>query len=261
MGERLPEARPVLEERLAGALADLQDLDRQLDQGEIPPERAAELRLRYQVEAADSMAALEAAASPAPARSSKRVLVGIGASVVVVVAAFVALLQAVEPRPPGGFITGGVAADVERDGGVDLSRVTNDELEAVVAANPDVIGMRLALARRYVEAGDFSAALPHYFEVLDREPQQPEALMYLGWMTYLSGDAVTGASLLERSLDAAPDNLLASWFLANARLYGLDDPAGAIPLLEAVIAAADTPPEVVAAAREMLSEARGEGGA
>jgi tetratricopeptide (TPR) repeat protein len=249
-------ARSVLEERLAGALADMSDLDTQVKRGEIPPDRAAELRQRYEVEAADTLVALEAVDAATPARSSRRVLVGVGVATAAVAAAFIALVQAVEPRPPGGFITGGVAADVVRDGGVDLSRITNEELESVVAANPEVIGMRLALARRYVEAGDFSAALPHYFEVLDREPQQPEALMYLGWMTYVSGDAITGASLLERSLVVAPDNLLAMWFLANARLYGLDDAEGAIPLLEAVIAAPDTPPEVVAEAESMLAEAR-----
>jgi len=248
--------RAVLEVRLAGALADLDDLDAQVERGEIPPDRALELRQRYEIEAADTLATLDAVDAAPPGRSSRRILVGIGVATVAVVAAFIALVGAIQPRPPGGFITGGVAADVVRDGGVDLSRITNEELEAVVAANPDVIGMRLALALRYVEAGDFSAALPHYFEVLERESQQPEALMYLGWMTYLSGDAVTGASLLDRSLAAAPDNLLAMWFLANARLYGLDDPEGAIPLLEAVIASPDTPPEVVADAEAMLAEAR-----
>ncbi|HUG75623.1 MAG TPA: hypothetical protein VMM81_08165 [Acidimicrobiia bacterium] len=256
MRENGVSARSVLEERLAGALADLSDLDAQVGRGEIPPDRAAELRQRYEIEAADTLATLDSMDAAPPGRSSRRALVGVGVATVAVIAAFMALVQAVEPRPPGGFITGGVAADVVRDGGVDLSRITNEELESVVAANPEIVGMRLALARRYVEAGDFSAALPHYFEVLDREPQQPEALMYLGWMTYVSGDAVTGASLLERSLVVAPDNLLAMWFLANARLYGLDDAVGAIPLLEAVIAAPDTPTAVVAEAEAMLSEAR-----
>ena len=138
----------------------------------------------------------------------------------------------------------------------DLFRVTNDELEAVVAANPEVIAMRLALARRYVEAGDFSAALPHYFEVLDREPNEPEALMYRGWMTTVSGEPATGASLRERSLEVAPDNLLAMLFLASTRLYGLDDPDGAIPLLEVVIASGAVPDHVLETAEVMLAEAR-----
>jgi cytochrome c-type biogenesis protein CcmH/NrfG len=128
-------------------------------------------------------------------------------------------------------------------------------MEAVVAANPEVIPMRLALARRYVEAGDFSSALPHYFEVLERDARNPEALMYMGWMTYLSGDAETGVALIEQSLEVAPGDILATWLLANARYYGLGDRAGAVPLLEAVLASGLAPPEIVAEAEQMIAEA------
>src|SRR5437899_9574253 len=38
--------------------------------------------------------------------------------------------------------------------GRDLSQVSNDEMETVVAANPDVVPMRLALVERYLEAAD-----------------------------------------------------------------------------------------------------------
>jgi tetratricopeptide (TPR) repeat protein len=244
------------------ALADLADVDAQVQAGELDAGAAEELRRRYAAEAVDAIAALDALAQmpdqDEPA-SSRRAWVAIVGFTVVIAAAFVALVQAVEPRPPGGFITGGVAADAAREGGVDLSRVTTDELEAVVAANPDVVPMRLALARRHVEAMDFSAALPHYLEVLERRPDHPEALMYLGWMTYVSGEPETGVSLLERSLAVAPDNPLAMWFLANARFYGLDDHEGAVPLLESVIASGEAPPDVVQLAEEMLAEARGAG--
>jgi cytochrome c-type biogenesis protein CcmH/NrfG len=128
-------------------------------------------------------------------------------------------------------------------------------MEAVVAANPDIIPMRLALARRYVEAGDFSAALPHYFEVLERDERNAEALMYMGWMTYLSGDAATGVALIEQSLESAPGDVLAMWLLANARYYGLGDETGAVPLLEAVLASGLAPDEIVAEAEQMLAEA------
>jgi cytochrome c-type biogenesis protein CcmH/NrfG len=79
--------------------------------------------------------------------------------------------------------------------------------------------------------------------------------MYLGWMTHLSGDPATGESLLERILELQPGNLLAQWFLANVRYFGLGDAAGAIPLLEAVIASPDTPDDIVAEAERMIDEA------
>jgi tetratricopeptide (TPR) repeat protein len=255
-------SRSRLETRRDQALADLADLEAQVAAGEIAPDVAADLEQRYAAEAIEAISALDDLDASGEGRRAerRRAWPAVVAFTVVVAVAFVALVNAVEPRPPGGFITGGVAADVAADGGVDLSRVTNDELEAVVASNPTVVPMRLALARRYVEGGDYSAALPHYFEVLEQEPNHPEALMYLGWMTYVSGDAATGVSLLQRSLDIAPDNTLAMWYLANAMYHGLGDREGAVPLLVAIIAAEDTPPDVAEIVREMLADADGGGG-
>ena len=183
-------------------------------------------------------------------RSPRRIALAVTGFAVVAVLIVVGLVKAVEPRTAGGFATGGPETST-----IDLSTLSNEEMEAVVAANPDVIPMRLALARRYVEAGDFSAALPHYFAVLEQEERNPEALMYLGWMTYVSGDAATGVALIEQSLEAAPGDLLATWLLANARYHGLGDRAGAVPLLEAVLASGQAPPDIVAQAEQMIAEA------
>lgn len=247
-----------LHERRDRALADLTELEAQVAGGEIDGPRAEVLRRRYAAEAVEALAAIDSYEATPPTRSARRIWVGSGAFVVVALVAFVALIRAVEPRPPGGFITGGVASEAVESGGVDLSTVTDEELEAVVAANPEVTAMRLALARRYVEAGEFSRALPHYMYVLERETH-PEALMYLGYMTYASGEAETGVALLERSLAIQPDNPLAKWFLANALFYGLSDLQGAVPLLEEVIDSGMAPPEVVSEAMRMLETAR-EGG-
>lgn len=251
-----PRRTHLLEQR-DQALDDLLDLERQVETGEIDAAHSTALRSRYEADAADAMRAIDALdADPARrGRSGRRILIGVGIFVAAAVVVTVALVNAVEPRPEGGFVTGGVAADVEANGGVDLSTVTNEEMEAVVAQNPDIIPMRLALARRYIEDGDFSSALGHYMYVLDRE-DNAEALMYVGWMTYVSGDATTGASLLERSLQASPGEPLAQWFLANIYMSGLDDPEAAIPLLEAVIASGVAPQDVVDAAETMLEEAR-----
>lgn len=251
--------RVQLEERRDDALADLRDLERQVDRGEIDEPTARSLRRTYEAAAVAALEALDALKASRPTsgegRSRTRMWLGIGGFVLVAVVVTVALVKAVEPRPPGGFTTGGVASDVIEDGGVALATVTNEEMEAVVAENPDIIPMRLALARRYVEGGDFSAALPHYMYVLDQGPNA-EALMYVGWMTYVSGDAATGVALIERSLEVAPDDPLAQWFLANALLYGLEDADRAIPVLEALIASDQVPEEIAVEARRMLDEAR-----
>ena len=132
-------------------------------------------------------------------------------------------------------------ADAVLDGEAitDLDDVTNDQLEAVVAANPDVIGMRLALARRYFEEGSFDRALDHYFEVLDRE-QHPEALTNIGWMTHLSNRSDIAIEYLDAALQRRPDYLPATWFKANV-LIALDRTGEAIPLLVDVAGSQDVP--------------------
>lgn len=246
--------RVRLQERRDRALADIVDLEGQVDAGEIGADEAARLRARYRAEVADALAALDRLDGGAPTRSARRTWMGLGIFAVVALLAVLGIARAVKPRAEGGFITGGISTPTT----IDLSRISNEEMEEVVAANPDVLPMRLALGRRYIEDGDFSAALPHYMYVLERGPNA-EALMYVGWMTYLSGDAETGAALLERSLDVSPGEPLAQWFLANARFHGLGDRAGAVPLLEAVLGSEEAPPEVVAEAEAMLAEAESEG--
>jgi tetratricopeptide (TPR) repeat protein len=233
----------LLEERRDRIVADLRAIAEQVESGEFDSGTAGGLRHQYEVELADTLTALDKARiEPPRGRSPKRIAIGLVVFTVAATGAVIGLAGAVNSTP------------TTTAGGIDLSSITNEELEEVVAANPDVVPMRLALARRYVEAGEFSSALAHYLYILERGPE-PEALMYLGWMTHLSGDAATGESLLERSLDLQPDNVLAQWFLANVRYYGLGDIDGALPLLEAVIASPNTPADIVAAAELMIAEA------
>ncbi len=245
--------RSALEQQRDRALDDLIAVRHQEAAGEIDPTTAAMLRTRYETEAAVALRALEAppAAAPVPGRSRGRIAAAVAGFTVAAVLLVVAVINAVEPRPAGGFVTGGPQTPTTRD----LDSVSTEEMEAVVAANPDIIPMRLALAQRYVEAGEFSLALPHYFEVLERDERNAEALMYMGWMTYLSGDAATGVSLLEQSLEEVPGDMLATWLLANARYHGLGDRAGAVPLLHAVIDSGLAPPDIVAEAERMIAEA------
>lgn len=253
--------RPSLEERRDLALRDLVDLDEQEAAGEIPAARARELRQRYETDAAGALEQLdrldrldadpeagpasageahrEARARPTPAtggsvvRGRRRRLVGI--TVVGAVAAAVALSVRgdLTSRPMGGFVTGN-----EVTGGRDLSDVTNAEMEEVVAANPDIVPMRLRLAHRYLEDGDYDRAVEHYLAVLDREPA-PEAMAHLGWLVFLDGEVEVAADLLVASLDRDPADAETLWFLANVRLYGQQDAAAATPLLRELLARAD----------------------
>ncbi|MEY2431813.1 MAG: hypothetical protein QOC92_1538 [Acidimicrobiaceae bacterium] len=135
--------------------------------------------------------------------------------------------------------------------GRDLSQVTNDELEAVITANPDVVPMRLALVERYLRAADgeqtatarttqLERARLHASEAAARATNiadQARALRYLGWTTALLTDPAQGAALLEQSLTKEPGNPDALWFLATVRFDKLHDAAAAKPLLEQLLTA------------------------
>jgi tetratricopeptide (TPR) repeat protein len=130
-------------------------------------------------------------------------------------------------------------------------------MEEVVAANPEIVGMRLALARRYFEAGEFDQAIDHYMIVLEQE-QDPEALANVGWMTYLSDRPDVALGYLERAIALEPDFAQAYWFLANIR-YALGDTEGAIEPLEQLLAFDAVPDEVRREAEAALAALREEG--
>ena len=168
-----------------------------------------------------------------PGRSGRRALAGVLVGVVALAVTAFGVTRALVPRPAGGYVTGIEAAQASQApaGGRDLSKVSDAELEAVVAANPAVLDMRLALAHRYFDRRDYRKALEHYKAVLDRQPH-PEALAHVGWITYvLLERADLAARVLERSLERQPGNPEALWFLGNVQLDGLKDAKAAAATL------------------------------
>jgi len=134
--------------------------------------------------------------------------------------------------------------------GTDLSQVSNDEMEAVVAANPDVVPMRLALVERYLHAADAEQDANARVQQLDKAKfhageaaarattvdDKARALRYLGWTTAMTTDPQQGASFLEQSLSIEPGNGDSLWYLAIVRFERLHDPAAAKPLLDQLMA-------------------------
>lgn len=236
------------EERTAQARLDLAEIEEQLAAGELDPATADRLRERYENEIAT--AELDGAAEEPAGPSLMRIVVGSVLMTAAIIAVVFLVAAAIEDREPGEFVTGNIE-------GRDLSEISTAEMEEVVADFPNVVGMRLALARRYFDVGDFSSALPHYLAILEQEAANPEANANLGWMTYLSdaGQAETAAAFLDRALATVPDYPQASLYLATVRLYGLDDPAGALELLEPLSERDDLPEDVAAAVEQMLMDA------
>ena len=94
----------------------------------------------------------------------------------------------------------------------DLADVSNETMEAVVAANldnPQINGMRLALAERYFATGDYRAAFPHYLHVAQdgssSDDEATAALVRLAWMAYDGNDELdTAIALLDEALQIRP---------------------------------------------------------
>lgn len=133
----------------------------------------------------------------------------------------------------------------------DLSTVTDEEMEHVVAENPDVVPMRLALVERYLRGAETEAtnggedeaerllglARAHARQAEDRATtldDKARALRYLGWTTALLGAPEEGEVLLIQSLGIDETNPDALYFLAYVRFELLGDAQAALGPLEAL---------------------------
>ncbi len=233
---------------------DLNEVAAQRDAGELDAAAADRLTAAYEAERAAVLATAAEVVDPeAVGRSRARMLMGaailgVGIVVIAVIGAF-----SLQGENPTDAIADGIPSEVlAGDAGVDLSSVSNEEMEAVVAANPGIIGMRLALAERYVQDGDHPSALAHYLVVLDQDPDRPEALAMVGWLSFLSAEPALAESFITRALDVEPNYPQALWFLANVRA-GSGDDEGAIEAI-VLLLAFELSPEVKAAAEQLLSE-------
>ncbi len=232
---------------------DLAEIESQLAAGELDAATAERLRTVYGEERAALLAVAAAPPETETGRSRRRTLAGgliLGVGVVAIASFAILSLQS---DTPADEVSDGVATEVLAGGsGVDLSSVTNEQMESVVAENPTIVGMRLALAGRYVEDGDHSTALDHYLVVLDQDPEQAEALAMVGWLSFLAGEPELAEPFVVKALSIEPNYPSALWFLANIKRQ-LGDPESAAEAIERLLAF-DLPDDVRAEADRFLAE-------
>ena len=247
--------RPRVSRHRALVEADIRDVRRQLAEEELDADTARRLieRYRHELDAIDEGAGDGVPEQAGPGRSGRRLvgtLVLIGAVIAVSVTAYLAI----RPRE-GGFVTGNMETPV------DLSAVTNDQMEAVIAANPDVpeiAAMRLSLADRYFEAGEFSNALPHYLGALDGvldRTRRARALARVGWMTFESGNAGIARSYLDEAV-AVDDGYAEARVFLGLLLLAEADAAGALEHLEPLLDEKDMPEGTREAIEALIAGAR-----
>lgn len=166
------------------------------------------------------------------------ILVGGFAAIVVIANVFV------RDRPD----TTSGAADV---GIESLEDVSNETMEAVIAANldnPQINGMRLALAERYFTIGDYRSAFPHYLSVAEAPEASPAeestALTRLAWMAYDgNGEVETATTLLDQALAITPESSLALYLKGQVLWCGAGEAEAASELFAEVLTLSDLPDE------------------
>ena len=246
-------------DRRALAGQDIAEVRRQQAEGELDDETAERLVRRYQEEIDlldrfDCEGDGREAPEPGAEKPRLRRLAGALLLTGLFAGAAATAFYAVQNRE-GGFITGGAG------GSVDLSEVTNEQMEAVIAANPDVpeiAAMRLALADRYFEEGRFSSALPHYLGALEGaldRGRRARGMARVGWMSHLSDAGEVAETYLVRALEIAPDYPEARLFLGLVR-FDRGDPAGALARLEPLLAEEGLPDDVRRVVEETVRAAR-----
>ncbi|MFC2177068.1 tetratricopeptide repeat protein [Actinomycetota bacterium] len=251
---------------------DIEELAEQIAEGEVDETTGGQLMAGYEKELASINAALtelpknerKPAAkamvttpdkeAPSEGRSVRRIVVG---SLVVIVALSGAIFFAARdttPDDPGMSATAGPG-----DLTVDPDSVSNEQLEAVVAANPGIPAMRMALADRYFVTDQFPQALDHYLIVVDSNPTPEEetvVLARIGWIAHATGLPEAAEEYVMQSLAIDPNNSEAQLFLGFITFYGLDDPARAIPQFEAALQIDGLPAASVSQVEQALEEAR-----
>lgn len=192
-----------------------------------------------------------------PKQTGTRGLVTLGVSAILLVGLVFGIGRFVQPRAAGSPVSG----ILEFDGSQDLDGVTNEEMEEVLeqfADIPEANRMRLALARRYFEAVNYSKAVEHFQMVLGNQPtpvEASEALGRIGWILFANGEAAAAEAAYLQALDALPANGEAQWFYAIL-LVESDRGAEAVDMLEALLVDSTVPADVRVEVERLLAEAK-----
>ena len=269
--DRLTERRDLVQR-------DIEELAEQIEEGEVDESTGTQLMKGYKqelgaVEAAlaelpdlRSLKAPKSPKTPKPpnvvsteeatpkGRSMARIVAGslVVATAMVVVIFLVASNVTPDDQGPSVAASPGELT-------VDPDSVSNEQLEAVVAANPDIPGMRLALANRYFLADQFPEALDHYLYIAGNNPTPADealALARIGWIAHATGLSESAEEYMKQSLAIDPNQFDAILFRGFVTLYGLDRPADAIPQLEAALEMPGLPQATSLQVEQALEEAR-----
>jgi cytochrome c-type biogenesis protein CcmH/NrfG len=231
-----PEERQELEQQRDFLLKSLDDLEGERSAGNIDKESYTELHDDYTARAAATIRALrdgvDARPTTPPSSWRRRGLV-VGGIVAFAVLAAVTLAAALGARLPGQTSSGNApAASSNRE-------QRKSRLEAAVAANPNDVAARLALARFLEEAGDIVGSLKQLDEAVQVGPDNADALANAGRVRFIVAGQVpspeaqrqlvtSARTLLDRAVQADPDHADSHFYRGVLLLEGFNERDAAV---------------------------------
>jgi tetratricopeptide (TPR) repeat protein len=255
-----PDLLADLEDEREFLLRSLDDLDDEYDAGNLDDDEYERLRDDYTARAAAVIRAIRTGLvvrPEAPPRSSRRNVVAIVATVVVIVGAAVLLGRSLGERTNGGTVTGNGQIDVDESTTVPAAQelaawqAQLDEYARGVAESPDDVQAHLEYARFLMTpvpgaSGDLSPlveAVREFGRVVELDPTNVEAHAYGGWALNLSSPGIPDETQRQQVVDAAlqlideairldPDYPDAQFFRGFTMIQRNSDFAGAQPYLE-----------------------------
>lgn len=262
-----PDPREPLRERKRQVLRALRELEFERGAGHLSEDDHAELRARYETEAAEILAELdrlgperseEARPAPRPAGAPRRgwhhplaltaaavVLVGFG------VALGTGIVQHTAPDPMAGVPMPGSRplADLSPAPGAPADAGSSRAL------TPDMLEGMLQAARTSLFAGRYGEAIAAYQAVLKRDPKNVDALTHLGLIVAIGGHADTALETLDRALAIDPDYPPALLYRGQVLYEAKQDVAGAVKAWERFVQVAP-PGEDRDRVKQLIAEAR-----
>jgi cytochrome c-type biogenesis protein CcmH/NrfG len=245
-----PDAREPLLERKRAVLRALRELAFEHEAGHIGDDDYADLRARYEAEAAEILTDLDRlgpARTPSPGRAETATTVprgwrhpaavAVGAVAVlgfgIALGAGVVRYTAPEPGPaapaPGSRpLAPPFASDAPAAGGSGR------------ALSPEMLQGMLQAARASLFAGRYSEAIAAYQAVLKRDPKNVDAMTHLGLIVALGGHVDQALETIDRALALDPKFPPALLYKGQILLESKRDPQAAVASWERFVAV--TPP-------------------
>lgn len=268
------DGREQLLERKRAALRTLRELQFEHDSGHVSDADYADLRARYEGEAAAILTDLDRLGPPSPSapvapmaaapagRRGWRHPLAIGAAAVALVVFGVTLgvgiVRYTEPDPMAG---------VPAAGSRPLASLTPGAADAPGSAvpsaanaprgpvTPEMLAGMLRAARASLFDGRYSEAIAAYQAVLKRDPKNVDAITHLGLLVAIGGHADSALETFERALAIDPDYPPALLYRGQVLLESKKDTAAAIKSWEQFLRV--TPPgEDRDRVSRMIAEAR-----